>query len=70
MVNSDNPDRVKNMNARSRFLWEFIVSGVFYPSELIEPTEKSSFFKKDFGNIFSKLKEKRTYDLRPGDSIE
>lgn len=70
MVNSENPDRVKNMNARSRFLWEFIVSGAFYPSELIEPTEKSSFYKKDFGNIFSKLKEKWNYDLRPGDSIE
>ncbi|EKD66543.1 MAG: hypothetical protein ACD_49C00036G0006 [uncultured bacterium (gcode 4)] len=70
MVNSDSEDRAKNMNARTRFLWEFIVSGVFYPTELIEPTEKSSFYKKDFANIYSDVKMKWNYDLRVGDTIE
>lgn len=36
MANSD-PDRKKNMNARTRFYFEFAVSDMFLPTEVLEP---------------------------------
>lgn len=47
MFNSDG-DRAGKMNTRTRFFFEFAVSGVFLPTELLEPGETSSFRKEKF----------------------
>lgn len=41
------PDRRENMNARTRFYWEFLVTQDYTVTELLEPGEKSSFRHND-----------------------
>lgn len=57
-------DKRENMNARTRFFFEFAVTDTFYPTEIIEPGESSSFARTGFENPASGLKVKGTYDLR------
>jgi hypothetical protein len=57
MVNSDT-DRKEKMNARTRFFFEFVASGVFLPTELLEPNKDSNFVKEKYGKITDNLKVK------------
>jgi len=63
MVNSDT-DRKEKMNARTRFFFEFVASGVFLPTELLEPNKDSNFVKEKYGKITDNLKVKWVYDVR------
>lgn len=57
-------DKRENMNARTRFFFEFAVTDTFYPTEIIEPGKDSTFARTAFENPASGLKVKGTYDLR------
>jgi len=70
MMNSESTDRAHNMNVRTRFLWEFITSGMFLATEIIEPTPKSSFWLNDFKNSFNDIDIKYTYDVRSWETVE
>lgn len=63
-------DRAKKMNSRTRFLFEFIIPQSYLPSEILEPSEKSSFYKKDFWKITDDIKVKWVYDLRSWERLE
>lgn len=58
------PDKKENMNATTRFYFEFAATQTFYPTELLEPTKDSSFALASFDTPAKNLKTKGTYDLR------
>lgn len=58
------PDKRENMNARTRFFFEFAVTDTFYPTEILEPSDSSAFARQGFEHPASNLKVKGTYDLR------
>lgn len=69
MSNSD-LDRQKNMNARTRFFFEFVASGVLLPTEILEPGKETTFRKEKFGKLTDGLSIKGVYDLRHGMTLE
>lgn len=64
MQNSNDPDKVKNMNARTRFLWEFVMTWDFLPTELIEHDENWPFWERNFWDYRDKIKILWVYSLK------
>ncbi|MDD2870981.1 MAG: hypothetical protein PHS49_03240 [Candidatus Gracilibacteria bacterium] len=70
MVNSDDSDKRKNMNARTRFYFEMIGIDTFYVSESLEPQNGSIGVGVNHNEIFNKLVSKGVYALKKGDTAE
>lgn len=70
MVNAPEEDRRQKMNARTRFFFELVATWVFFPTELLEPNEKSSFRNMKLSDVAEKLPTKWSYDLRRWDTLE
>lgn len=49
---STHPDisRQKAMNIRTRFFFEFFLSEIYLPSELLVPGKESSYARREFSN--------------------
>lgn len=58
------PSRQNAMNIRTRFFFEFFLSGAYRPTELLVPGVESSFSRHDFPNQVGELKIKGMYGLR------
>lgn len=56
--------RQEIMNGRTRFFFEFFLSGIYLPTELLVPWEESSYKRRDFPSDVSKLTVKGAYSLR------
>ncbi|MDD2487534.1 MAG: LysM domain-containing protein [Candidatus Gracilibacteria bacterium] len=69
-ITSLDEDRRKKMNARTRMFFEFVVPGLYLPTEILEPGKNSSFRKDKFQKNQDNLKIKGTYDVRRGETVE
>ncbi len=70
MVNSSDPDKVKNMNARTRFLWELIWVWTFVISEYLEPAVWVLWVWSHDNRIIWDLETKWIYSLKKWDTVE
>lgn len=70
MVNSTDPDKRKNMNARPRFYFEMIGIDTFYVSESLEPQNGSIWVWLNHKEVFWELKTKWVYALKRWDTAE
>jgi hypothetical protein len=70
MKNSEDPDKAHNMNARTRFLFEFVATSKFLPTELIEHDPSWPFARETFGDYRDKLDYLAIYDLRKWEILE
>lgn len=63
-------DRKNKMNARTRFLFEFVVPQTYLATELLEPWENSSLRKEKFWKYSDNFSVWWVYDIRRKESVE
>lgn len=69
MYNAD-AERVRKINARTRFFFEFAVSDKFLPTELLEPNETSSFRNLQLNDVAQHIRVKANYGLKQWETLE
>jgi hypothetical protein len=63
-TNHPDKSRQQAMNIRTRFFFEFFLSGTYIPSELLVPGQESSFARSEFPTASGKLNIRGVYGLR------
>lgn len=70
MLSSPDISRRINMNARTRFFFEFVMIWNFLPSELLEPSNNALWIWLKNNDLISELNLKWVYSIKVWDTVE